>query len=103
MVMVLVLIRGPSHRMCIDLSVLLVRRYHYVVQTLRAVLDNFLAFICPKYDGLNMVTNVYPCQMSYSTMTLNVIQVRRKRDQNVLRVIWWYEETRRHPVILASM
>ena len=81
--------------MCIDLSVLLVRGYDYVVQTLRAVLDNFLAFLCPKYDGLTMVTDVYGCQMSYSTMTFNLIQVRRRRDQNVLRVIWRYEETRR--------
>ena len=84
----IVLVRGPGHRMCIDLSVLLVGRFHNVVQTLRAVRDNFFAIISPKYDGLNMVTNVYGCQMSYSTMTLNLIQVRRRRDQNVLRVIW---------------
>ena len=95
--------------MCIDLSVLLVRSYPYVyvVQTLRALLDNFLAFICPEFDGLNMVTNVYGCLMSYSTMTLNLIQVRRRRDQNVLGVIWRYEETRRPlcaaTVLLASM
>ena len=60
-----------------------------------------------EYDGLNMVTNVYGCLMSYSTMTLNLIQVRRRGDQNVLRVIWRYEETRRPlraaTVLLASM
>ena len=106
-VMVLVLVQGPGHRMCINLSVLLVRRYSYVVQTLQALLDNFLAFMCPKYHGLNMVTKVYGCQMSYSTMRLNLIQVRRRRDQNVLRVIWQYKETRlpscAATVLLASM
>lgn len=105
--MVLVLLRGPGHRMCIDLSVLLVWRYPYVVQTLRVLLDDFLAFIRPKYDGLNMVTNAYGCQMSCSIMTLNLIQVRRRRDQNVLRAIWRYEETKRPScaatVLLVSM